>query len=636
MRRSVAGSGWVAWTLAACVWGCGGSPTPASTVGPPCPSVPLPVATQISSASAAPALATVDEALRFVGQIDQDLRRITLQRDRASWVNLTYITDDTDALASRGEESVMEYIGRKVREGRRFEGLQLPPDASRQLWLLKFAGAAPAPSDAQERGQLADDLTAMSSIYGKGKYCPERLKGSKKPCLALTDLEDVMAKSRKYDELLDVWQGWHRIAPPIRPVFKRYVDLSNKGAREIGFKDLGSMWRSGYDMPPEQFEAEVERLWQTVKPLYDELHCYVRSQLRKQYGADKVPDKAPIPAHLLGNMWAQEWNNIADMMVPYPKEPSFDITRQMAAKKYDALKMVHVAEGFFASLGFEPLPKTFWERSLLLKPQDRDVECHASAWDIGSRDDLRIKMCIKPNEEDLITIHHELGHIFYYSQYYKLPILYQAGAHDGFHEGIGDTIALSITPRYLKQIGLINEEISSDKARINLQMRQALDRVAFLPFGLLIDKWRWDVFSGKTPPDKYNEAWWALRTRYQGVAPPAARSENDFDPGAKYHVPANVPYVRYFLSHILQFQFHRALCRAAGETGPLDTCSVFRNKAAGEKLRAMLAMGASKPWPEALKVLSGETQMDSSALLEYFAPLRKWLQEQNKAQTCGW
>jgi len=591
----------------------------------------------------------VEEAREFVRKVDADLRKLWMERDRTSWVNMNFITDDTDVQASNAEEASMAYLSGKIREARRFEGLQLPPDVARQLALLKLAGAAPAPDNAAERGELASVLTQMGSLYGKGKFCPDRLKGSKKPCLALGDLDDILAKSRKSDELLEAWDGWHAIAPPIKPLFQRYVTLSNKGAAEIGYANLGAQWRSGYDMPPEQFEAEVDRLWQVVKPLYDDLHCYVRGRLRKQYGADKVPEKAAIPAHLLGNMWAQEWANIYDLVAPFPKEPSFDVSKKLEGKKVKespeeaqrrslekAKEMVRTGERFFTSLGLDPLPKTFWERSLFLKPQDREVVCHASAWDIGSTNDVRIKMCIKQTEEDLITVHHELGHVFYYTQYYKLPILFQQGANDGFHEGIGDTIALSVTPKYLKELGLIDAEPKNDDARINLLMKQALEKVAFLPFGLLIDKWRWDVFSGKTPPEKYNAAWWELRTRYQGVAAPNQRPETAFDPGAKYHIPGNTPYMRYFLARILQFQFHRALCKAAGHQGPLDTCSVYGNKAAGEKLRAMLAMGATRPWPEALAAISGESAMDPSALVEYFAPLRKWLQEQNKGQTCGW
>ena len=491
----------------------------------------------------------------------------------------------------------------------------------------------PAPDDARERSELAQILSQMQGIYGKGKYCPPKLKGK---CQDLGDLSKILKTSKNYEELKEAWVGWHSISPPIRDKFTRYVELGNKGSKEIGFKDLGDLWRSGYDMPAEAFEADIERLWSQVKPLYDDLHCYTRGKLQKQYGKDKVADKAPIPAHLLGNMWAQEWMDIYSMVEPYPGQASLDIGKSLVKQKYDEIKLVKLGEKFFTSLGMDPLPKSFWERSMFKKPKDREVVCHASAWDVTYSDDLRIKMCIKIDEEDLITIHHELGHDYYFHSYYKLPILFQQGANDGFHEGIGDTLALSVTPKYLADLKLLDKVPDNPKAETNHLLKMALDKVAFLPFGLLIDKWRWDVMNGKTPKDKYNEAWWALRKKYQGVDAPVARTEADFDPGAKYHIPGNTPYIRYFLARIYQFQFHKALCEAAGQKGPLHTCSIYGNKAAGERLMAMLALGASKPWPEAMKAITGSDKADAAALLEYFAPLAAWLKEQNKGQQCGW
>jgi peptidyl-dipeptidase A len=315
----------------------------------------------------------------------------------------------------------------------------------------------------------------------------------------------------------------------------------------------------------------------------------------------------------------------------------YDVTALLKAKNADPLGMVRDGERFFTSLGFAPLPQSFWERSMFTRPRDRDVVCHASAWDVDYEDDLRIKMCIEVKGEDFSTIHHELGHNFYQRAYKAQPPLFRDSANDGFHEAIGDTIALSVTPEYLHEIGLL-ETVPPPSADIGLLMRKALEKVAFLPFGLMIDKWRWGVFSGQIKPADYNQAWWDLRREYQGVAPPLARSEADFDPGAKYHVAANVPYARYFLAAILQFQFHRALCRTAGYRGPLNRCSIYGNKAAGEKLNQMLEMGKSRPWQDALYALTGERQMDAGAMLEYFAPLQKWLDEQNQAHgvKTGW
>jgi peptidyl-dipeptidase A len=624
-------------TLVTIAAACGDATPPPQAPAPKCPE---PIAAPPVTPTTAQGPATPEEAKRFVAEVDKDLRRLWIARDRAGWVNQNFITDDTEALSASGEEATAAYITEAIAKARRFDGVKgLDVDTARQLYLLKIAQTIPAPSDAHERRELAEIESAMTAIYGKGEYCPAKPFPSieAKKCYKLDDLSKVLKKSKSFDELTDAWKGWHAISQgAMKDKFARYAELGNKGAKEIGFEDMGALWRSGYDMTPAAFERDIERLWQDVKPLYDDLHCYTRKKLRAKYGKDKVPEKAPIPAQLLGNMWAQEWQNVYDTVEPYPGQGSLDVDRRLREKKYEPKKMVELGERFFTSLGLDPLPKSFWERSLFTRPKDREVVCHASAWDVSWSDDLRIKMCIEPTEEDLITIHHELGHDYYFHYYTKLPVLFQAGANDGFHEGIGDTLALSVTPQYLKDLGLIDQLPQGDKGRINFQMKMALDKVAFLPFGLLIDKWRWDVFSGKTPKSGYNAAWWALRTKYQGVAPPGQRTENDFDPGAKYHIPASTPYIRYFLARIYQFQFHRALCKAAGHKGSLDTCSIYGNKDAGAKLRAMLAMGQSKPWPEAMAAISGDSKADASAMLEYFAPLRQWLKDQNKGEQCGW
>ena len=475
----------------------------------------------------------------------------------------------------------------------------------------------------------------LEATYGAGKYCPPGKSGE--DCLDINEISKVMRESRDPARLLEVWRGWHTVSPPMRAQYTRYVSLMNEGATELGYRDVGAMWRSKYDMPPDAFATEIDRLWGQVKPLYDSLHCYVRSSLTKKYGERVVPPGQPIPAHLLGNIWAQEWGNVYDVVAP-KNLPSrgYDLTKILEKRKnFTAIDMVKIGERFFTSLGFEPLPPTFWERSLFVKPRDREVVCHASAWDLDDENDLRIKMCIEKTEEDLTTIHHELGHNFYQRAYAKRPFLYKDSANDGFHEAIGDTIALSVTPGYLKQIGLIDKEPPAS-ADIALLLADAMDKIAFLPFGVMMDKWRWQVFSGAVAPADYNKAWWKLRTQYQGIAPTGARGEEFFDAGAKYHIPANVPYARYFLARILQFQFHRSLCETAGYNGPLNRCSIYGNKAAGERLAKMLEMGAARPWPEALEVATGQRQMDATAIIDYFRPLKTWLDEQNQGQTCGW
>jgi len=575
---------------------------------------------------------TAEEARQFVEAAEKRLLKLWIAAGRASWVQQTFITDDTEEMAAEADEAVKAATAELAAEARRYEGMKLPEDLARKLKLIKLSVDIPSPRDPAESAELSQIDASLQSDYGKGKWCPDGPQGK---CLALNDLENILATSRDPDELLRVWKGWHAIAPPMRKRYGRMVALANKGARETGFADVGAMWRSNYDMPPDAFSAELDRLWQQVRPLYVSLHAYVRWQLEKKYGPGAVSEDRPIPAHLLGNMWSQDWSNIYPLVAPPNADPGYDLTEILKAKQIDPVGMVHYGERFFMSLGFAALPQTFWERSLFTKPRDRDVVCHASAWDIDYVEDLRIKMCIEQKAEDFTTIHHELGHNFYQRAYDKQPPLFRGSANDGFHEAIGDTIALSVTPEYLKQIGLL-ETVPPTSADIGLLLHRALDKVAFLPFGLLIDKWRWEVFAGQVTPENYNKAWWELREKYQGIAPPVARSEADFDPVAKYHVASNTPYARYFLAAILQYQFHRALCREAGYKGPLHRCSIYNNKEAGARLNKMLSMGASRPWPEALEVLTGEKQMDATAILEYYAPLKAWLDEQNKDHKVDW
>ena len=572
---------------------------------------------------------TVDEAIAFVESAEATLHDLGVKAGRAAWVQANFITYDTEILAAEANENYVAAAVELAGKAARFNDLDLPPNVARKLNMLRTSMTMPAPSEAAKTKELSQIAARMESTYGSGEYCENG------ECRTLGDFEEVIDNSRDPEALADAWAGWRTISRPMRADYERFVELMNEGARELGYEDTGALWRSNYDMPPDAFAAELDRLWNQVRPLYEDLHCYVRAQLNEQYGDEVVALDEPIPAHLLGNMWAQEWGNIFDLVASGDADPGYDLTALLNADGYDAMKMVRTGENFFSSIGLDPLPDTFWERSLFTKPADRDVVCHASAWSMDAQDDLRIKMCIEVNAEDFQTVHHELGHNYYQRAYKDLSYLEQNSANDGFHEALGDAVALSITPAYLVDIGLLDAEPSADKD-IGLLLRDALDKIAFLPFGLLVDQYRWKVFSGEITPDEYNEAWWELREKYQGLQPPVERSEADFDPGAKYHIPANVPYTRYFLARLLQFQFHRSLCETAGYEGPLNRCSIFGNEAAGERLNAMMEMGASRPWPEALEALTGSPEMDATAILDYFAPLQTWLDEQNEGQTCGW
>jgi peptidyl-dipeptidase A len=571
----------------------------------------------------------------FIAEMNQELVTMNREGNAAGWTQATDITVDTQYLNAKATERYLEFFNRKANEAKGYDVSKLDASTARALELIKLGVSAPAPSDAAKRAELATLGTELDAMYGEGKYCPDAK--NPKTCKNLDDLSDVIATSRDYAALTDAWTGWHSIARPMRPKYQRFAELANEGAKELGYENVGVLWRSGYDMPAADFEKEAARLYSQVEPLYKNLHCYARKRLGEKYGKDKVPDGKPIPVHLLGNMWAQQWNRVYDdLLKPYPKASIESADRLLQAKKWDAIQMTKSAESFYTSIGFPALPQTFWERSMFTRPRDREVICHASAWDIDDKDDVRIKMCMKPIEEDLFTVYHELGHVYYYIWYKDQPPLFQSGAHDGFHEAIGDAVNLSVTPAYLHKIGLVGAVKPTQEAVINQQMKMALDKIAFLPFGKLIDEWRWGVFDGRIKPAEYNKAWWDLRLKYQGMVPPVTRTEEDFDPGAKYHIPGNTPYTRYFLSFILQFQFHKALCDAAGYQGPLHECSIFGNTEAGKKYGAMMALGASQPWPDTLQKLTGTREMDASAILDYFKPLEGWLAEQNKGQSCGW
>jgi len=631
---------------------------------------PAPHSTDAKAASAPPAAtaATPAEADRFVAAVNQEIRDNYVESTAAQWISETYINADSEAVVSKANERGLARLSAAVEKSRRYDHAPgVSPATQRGIDLLKQQTALPAPKDPKKLAELTEIASRLNAAYGAGKSC--RDAGKPETCRNLNQLSDVLAKNRDWDADLEAWTAWHDVARGMRKDYVRFAELANEGARDMGFANAGAMWRAGYDMDANEFRAETDRLWDQVKPLYTQLQCYARGKLAAKYGA-KMPKDGTIPAHITGNMWAQDWSALYPLLQPYAGVSNLDVDAALEAqgkqaqaaalaqarkeakgKPLDAAAIVAAqragdlelaksfarrAEDFYTSIGFPALPAGFYANSQFLRPRDRDVVCHASAWDLNLQGDVRIKMCIAANEDDFRTIYHEMGHVYYYLAYNPLPPLFQTGAHDGFHEAIGDTIQLNLTPAYLHTIGLAGSARQDQRAVINAQMKLALEKIAFLPFGKLIDEWRWGVFDGSIAPEHYNAAWWALKRKYQGVAPVAARGEEDFDPGAKYHVPNNTPYMRYFLAHILQFQFQRSLCEAAGFTGPLHECSIYGNKAAGAKYWAMLQKGSSQPWQDTLRELTGKGEMDASAILDYFAPLYAWLQQQNAGRDCSW
>jgi peptidyl-dipeptidase A len=575
--------------------------------------------------------ATVTEAKAFMARAESDLSDMSDEASLVFWAQATNITDETNAAAAEIGARYTKLAVSLANESKTFNLADLPPELARKMTRLRAGLTIPAPSTEGAAEELANITTGLDAAYGTGTF---NYKGKD---LTLDELSTIIETSRDPEELKAVWEGWRTVSPVMKDDYVRMVEIANEGARELGYPSLDQMWLSNYDMAPEEMEAEVDRLWGQVEPLYEALHCYARNRLNAQYGDDIQPKTGTIRADLLGNMWAQDWSGIYDVVKTDTPGPSYNLTARLVEKGFDPLKMVKTGEGFFTSLGLAPLPATFWERSMITRPEGREVVCHASAWDLDNKEDVRIKMCTEVNEEDFDTVHHELGHNFYQRAYKDQDLLYKDGAHDGFHEAIGDFIGLSITPEYLKQIGLIDEsEMPPADADTALLLNVALKKVAFLPFALTVDGWRWDVLSGKTAPEDYNDAWWAKRLELQGIVPPSERPADAFDPGAKYHIPGNTPYLRYFLSYVMQFQFHKAACQQAGWEGPLHRCSIYNNKTVGERFNAMMEMGASKPWPDALESFTGTREMDASAIVEYFDPLMVYLKDQNADQSCGW
>jgi peptidyl-dipeptidase A len=581
--------------------------------------------------AAAQAKPTPADAKAFVDKAEADLQRIDGYTTRTAWVRATYIIPETLWLDAKAQGEQTELATKYAMEAAKYDGVAADPVTQRKLMLLKQFLTLPAP----DRPGAAAELSALSGKLN-ATYSTYKFDFKGKP-ITLNDAEDVLRTSRDPAELKAAWEGWHTVSPQMRADYAKLVALSNEGAKGLGYADVGALWRSNYDMSPAEFEAETDRLWKQVEPFYRNLHCYVRGQLNAKYGDAVQPKTGPIRADLLGNMWAQEWGNIYDVVEPKGVKPrSYDLQKLLVAKGYDPVKMTKTADGFYQSIGFAPMPDTYYTQSMITRPRDREVVCHASAWNIDGQEDLRVKMCMKVTAEDFQVIHHEMGHNIYQRAYKDQPYLFKGSANGGFHEAIGDFAGLSAeTPTYLNQIGLL-DQVPGEDEDIPFLLDMALDKIAFLPFGLMVDKYRWGVFSGETTPEEYNTDWWALRLKYQGLAPPAQRPADAFDAAAKYHVAASVSYERYFMARIYQFQFHRAACKQIGWKGPLHRCSVYDQKDMGEKFNAMMAMGQSKPWPDALEAFTGERRTDASAVADYFRPLDAWLTRQNRGQQCGW
>ncbi|XP_053696511.1 angiotensin-converting enzyme [Sabethes cyaneus] len=502
----------------------------------------------------------------------------------------------------------------------------------RQVRLMSIIGPSALPPDQLDRyNRIVNDMLtifngAQICAYERPFECGLRLQ---------PHLKDIMAKSRDWNELQYTWLEWRRKSGRhMRELFEQLVDLTNEAARVNNFTDGAAYWQFPYES--RDFREEMEQVWKEILPLYEMIHAYVRRKLREFYGPDKISRDVPLPDHILGDMYGQSWNNILDVLIPYPGRSYLEVTPEMHKQGYNPLVMFQIADEFFVSMNMTAMPPDFWLTSVLTQPPDRPVLCTPSSWDFCNGKDYRIKMCTTVSHKDFITVHHELAHVQYFLNYRNNPKVFRDGANPGFHEAIGDAVTLSVAaPKHLQNLGLVQKNVDDTAHDINFLFSLALEKVVFLPFALAMDAWRYDIFEKRIRKEQYNCHWWLLREQYGGVKPPVLRSELDFDPGAKYHVAANIPYIKYFFSNVLQFQIHRAMCSASRQYDPLDPnkplhkCDIYRQPAAGNILKQLMERGASEPWQQVLQEVIGEGRLDGTALREYFRPLEEWLRNEN-------
>ncbi|XP_071562887.1 angiotensin-converting enzyme-like [Temnothorax nylanderi] len=598
---------------------------------------------EISSENPQTAEDLLNNAQQLLKNINARYAEWSNKQSITSWNYASNMTDENLAEKLRVSAEAANASKQIAQEVNAFPWRELDDESiKRQFKKLGILGTAALPEDSYKEFEMT--ISKMENIYSTAKICD--YKDKNKCDLALEpEITEKLMCSRDPEELKHIWIEWRKASgEKVKSLFPQYVELANTAARLNNFSDYAEYWMKDYEAA--DFPEQIENQWQQLKPLYLQLHAYVRRELRKKYGEDIVSEDGPIPAHLLGNTWAQTWSNIADFTMPFPGKQLPDVTATLVEQGYNATSMFRLAENFFTSINLSAMPDTFWEKSILTKQKDVDMICHASAWDFYDGKDFRIKQCTRVNMEDLLTAHHEMGHVEYYLQYKNQPTVFKEGANPGFHEAVGDVISLSVsTPSHLKKIDLLKDDSTDQEALLNHLYVKSLDKIAFLPFAYMMDRWRWNVFQGKVTPDNYNCNWWSLAEEYQGIEPPVDRTEEDFDPGSKYHIIADVEYIRYYVSFVIQFQFHKALCTKAKEYDPnnpdtklLSQCDIYGNKDAGNLLKSMLELGSSKPWPDAMEKISGQRQMDAAGLLEYFKPLTDWLIKENKKtnEYIGW
>ncbi|XP_025976569.2 angiotensin-converting enzyme 2 [Dromaius novaehollandiae] len=585
-----------------------------------------------------------EQAQIFLTEFNIKAEDISYESSLASWNYNTNITEETSMKMNEADAKWSAFYDEASRNASNFPLANITDDLIRlQIQSLQDRGSSVLSSEKYTR--LSTVLNTMSTIYSTGTVCKPSDPFN---CLVLEPgLDAIMADSTDYHERLWAWEGWRAdVGRLMRPLYEEYVDLKNEAAKLNGYSDYGDYWRANYEADyPEAYKysrdqliEDVEKTFEQIKPLYEQLHAYVRHRLEQFYGPELISSTGCIPAHLLGDMWGRFWTNLYALTVPYPAKPNIDVTSAMVENNWDVLKIFKTAEAFFASVGLYNMTEGFWNNSMLTEPTDnRKVVCHPTAWDMG-KEDYRIKMCTKVTMDDFLTAHHEMGHIEYDMAYSHLPYLLRSGANEGFHEAVGEIMSLSAaTPQHLKSLGLLEPTFQEDaETEINFLLKQALTIVGTMPFTYMLEKWRWMMFNGKITKQEWMKRWWEMKREIVGVVEPVLHDETYCDPAALFHVANDYSFIRYYTRTIYQFQFQEALCKAAEHTGPLHTCDITNSTAAGQNLRQMLELGRSKPWTQALESITGEKYMNATPLLNYFEPLFNWLQKNNSGRSVGW
>ncbi len=555
----------------------------------------------------------------------EEYQQLYYESGLAEWESNTHIVegDTTNAARTRrANEALAAFVG-SAENIERIRGYlerrsELTPLQERQLRAMLYEAAespGTIPDVVSER--IAAEAEQSENLFG----FTFRLRGEE---ITPNEIDALLRTSNDLDERLAVWEASKEVGPALKPGLLKLRDLRNQTVQALGYDDFFTYQVSDYGMSTFDMLTLTEQMVTQLRPLYREIHTWVRYELADRYHA---PVPQLIPAHWLPNRWAQDWGALVTV-------EGLDVTAALGERSPEWI--VRQGEAFYKSLGFDPLPESFYERSSLypLPPgADYKKNTHASAWHMDLGSDMRSLMSVETNREWWETTLHELGHIYYYQSYTRreVPLMLRGGANRAYHEGIGSLMGLASLQRsFLVNQGLAPEDAEVDQVAQLLQ--EALNYVVFIPFSAgAMTRFEHALYVEDLSPDRFNAKWWELVRLYQGVAPPAPRGEFYADALTKTHIN-NDPgqYYDYALSNALLFQLHNHIAQNILGQDPHDT-DYWGSEEVGKFLYELMAPGASRPWREVLQETTGQ-QLNAQAMIEYFQPLYEWLVQQNRGR----